>query len=332
MNPLDKCRGVAWYCSGLLFACAFLLMQASCRDVPARPPEFTEETETPQGPAKSVMVSALAGRWYPANPEKLNRMLDDYLSNVPDRPLRKLRALILPHAGYAYSGRIAAQGVRHLKGSSFQHVIILGPSHRTAMRNTISLPSATHYATPLGEIALDTECMQKLLAREGFAHVPGAHQQEHSVQIQLPLLQKALGDFTLVPLVVGQLDMAAIKQAAEALSEILTENTLLIASTDFTHYGRAFGYLPFTENVEESLRILDLGAFDFIRRKDVKGFRLYCEKTGATICGHNAVSIMLAMCKPNDAVHLLSYDTSGAMSGDFSHSVSYIAGAVTARR
>jgi len=285
--------------------------------------------EAGAGAKKVVLKSKLAGSWYSANPERLAREIQGYLNAAPRASLPSIRALILPHAGYRYSGQVAAHGVKQVAGNTYRRVIVIGPSHRAYMKNTVSLPDATHYATPLGEVPLDTECMDMLLKHDCFRRVPNAHEQEHSVQIEIPLLQQALGSFLLVPLVVGQLDLATVQRAGDLLKQAVEKDTLVVASTDFTHYGRSFQYVPFSDDVEEGIRKLDMGAFDFVRRKDLHGFRRYCERTGATICGRNAVAVLIAMCGKDDGVHLLKYDTSGRMAGDFGHSVSYLCAAVT---
>jgi hypothetical protein len=105
---------------------------------------------------------------------------------------------------------------------------------------------------------------------------------------------------------------------------------LLVISTDFTHYGSRFDYVPFTSDVEENLRRLDLGAFEYIRRRDMRGFRRYVAETGATICGRDPLSVLAALMEGGDQeVRLLHYETSGTMSGDWSHVVSYIAAEVS---
>lgn len=157
--------------------------------------------------------------------------------------------------------------------------------------------------------------------------MPEAHEREHSVQIQVPLLQQVLGGFTLTPLVVGSLDPETTARVAGVLRGLLEPDTLVVASTDFTHYGARFGFVPFTGNVEENLRTLDMGAWERIRNRDGPGFRRYCDQTGATICGRVPVCILLAMLPAEDEFTLLAYDTSGRMTGDFANSVSYLAAA-----
>ncbi|MBN1442097.1 MAG: AmmeMemoRadiSam system protein B [Planctomycetes bacterium] len=301
----------------------------SAVEAPAPSPGETAPTEpparAPRPPArKQVLVSRLAGTWYPADRRALEEQISKHLEAAGgEKPLEDVLALILPHAGYRFSGRTAASGIRQVAGRALRRVIVMGPSHRMYLRNVASVPDATHYATPLGEVELDREAIEKLLESPHFQTIPPAHDEEHSVQIEIPLLQKALGTFRLVPIVVGHLAPDAIEPVASALATLLDDRTLVVASSDFTHYGSSFDYLPFTEDVEENLRALDMGAVDAIRAKDWKGFHDYCERTGATICGRNPVAILLALLPRDSSAHLLRYDTSGALTGDFRSSVSY---------
>lgn len=279
---------------------------------------------------KKVFQSSLAGQWYPADKEALANAIGGYLEEADTPPFDNVQALILPHAGYRYSGPVAAYGIKTAAGKEYRRVIVMGPTHRMPMEGIASVPDGpTHYATPLGEVPLDLECIEALKKHPEFHTVPGAHQQEHSVQIELPLLQQALGTFTFVPIVVGQLEAPTARKMAQILAGLVGPETLVVASSDFTHYGANFDYIPFTDNVQANLEKLDMGAWAFIEKKDVDGFSGYLEKTGATICGRHPISILLAMLPPESAAHLLKYDTSGRMTHDNANSVSYLAIAFT---
>lgn len=266
--------------------------------------------------------------WYVASPEVLRSEINRYFSAVPDLHLPELAGLILPHAGYQYSGPTAAQAVRQLAGRSYKRVIVLGPSHCVCMPGFCSVPDATHYETPLGIIPLDVASIKALCDTGCFHQVPVAHQQEHSVQIELPMLQVALSDFELIPIVVGELNAPDLGAVADALRPVVDENTLVVVSSDFTHYGACFNFLPFAENVEENLRELDMGAYAFIEKKDPAGFMEYVKATGATICGRFPIGVLLHLLRPEMRVRMMEYATSGALTGDFDHSVSYISAVV----
>lgn len=287
------------------------------------------ESATEAEMSKRVQPDRLAGGWYDADPLALRRELQGYLNAARVPALSRVIALIQPHAGYRFSGAVAAHGVRALEGTKVRRVVVIGPTHRVYLRNRLALPDATHFRTPLGEIPLDQEFMRKLKESRVFCVAPEAHALEHSVQIQLPLLQMGLDSFQLVPIVCGQLDEAAIREAADALSRCLDDQTLVVASTDFTHYGPNYGYVPFKEDIEENLRRLDMGAVERIQKRDWRGFIAYCEQTGATICGRDPVAVVLALLPEQAEAHLLRYDTSGRMVGSFANSVSYVSLAFT---
>lgn len=278
---------------------------------------------------KHLFTSPLAGQWYTADNAALRSEINGYIEAADPPALTQVRALILPHAGYTYSGRIAAFGMKAIQGAKFRRVVVLGPSHHLPMENIATVSDATHCATPLGETALDTAFIRELKKHPEFQTLPGADDEEHSVQIQLPLLQAALGEFRFVPIVCGDLDPATARRMGAVLKGLMDDETLVVASSDFTHYGRRFGYVPFTEDIPGNLEKLDMGAYAAIEKKDLDGFAHYLEETGDTICGRAPISVLLAMLPENAQAHLLKYDTSGRQTGDFENSVSYVCAAFT---
>jgi AmmeMemoRadiSam system protein B/AmmeMemoRadiSam system protein A len=279
-----------------------------------------------------LLKSELAGVWYPEEPKRLAREVDVYLDANDAGCCGGVMALILPHAGYRYSGMVAAAGVKQLIGRTFSRVIVMGPSHRVSLMDTVSMPDVSAIETPLGQIELDRVFMDKLWGSEYFISRPDAHASEHSVQIELPFLQRALGEFKLVPMVCGELSETAALQIGRVLCENMDPDTLVVASSDFTHYGQGFDYIPFEEQIPAHLRSLDLGAFEAIKKRDLHGFLEYIQKTGATICGRSAIAVLLAMLPDTTAeVQLLKYDTSGNLTGDWSHCVSYLSAVVSGK-
>lgn len=309
-------------CLAIWIGCGLL---CACSRAETAPPDDPDPKRSEAN--MKVLYSSFAGSWYPGRERPLRKMIDEYVEAADEVPTGKVTALILPHAGYRYSGPTAAHGIRQLKPDAFDRAIVIGPSHRYPLVNEASLPDATHYGTPLGKVPLDMECIERLLEHDVFRRVAGVHEKEHSVQMEIPLLQRALGEFTLVPIVVGQLDHATVRDMARVLKEQMDDRTLIVASTDFTHYGAAFDYVPFTENIPEEIRKVDMDAFAFVEAKDPEGFMGFCREEKATICGRNAVAVLMAMLSENDRGHLLHYDTSGRMTDDFSHSVSYLSAA-----
>lgn len=265
-----------------------------------------------------------AGMWYPAAPDRLREAVDGYLSAgssaVPGKPI----ALIVPHAGYDYSGPVAGTTYATLEGHTYGRVLVLGLSHRTPLRGA-SVLGVDGYETPLGLIPVDAEARDALLDCPVVREQPAAHLNEHSAENQLPMLQRALGDFKLVEMLVGELTEAERTALAAVVRGLWDEETLLVVSTDFTHYGASFGYQPFSDRVPERLRMLNDFAVQEILEVDVPGWDRFLRDTQATICGRNAVALLLAALQPFDDVEgrRVAYATSGELTGDFTNSVTY---------
>lgn len=275
--------------------------------------------------SKDVFSSTLAGRWYTADSNELKKEVRQLFEVKTDvKPAKDIIALILPHAGYQYSGRTAAMGIKSL-GRQYKRIIIIGPSHYAAMADTLSIPKETVYKTPLGEVDIDTDFVKKLLGYPQFQIVDAANKNEHSTQIEVPLLQFAHKDFKIVLIVAGRLSQEAILQAASILNSLIDKDTLVIASSDFVHYGPNYGYVPFTEDISEQLKKIDMGAYKYIEQLDSSAFLQYVNETGATICGEIPIAILLSMVDKSTKVHLINYTTSGQITGDFTNSVSYLA-------
>jgi len=305
-------------------AVGLLSLRASSEAEPLSPePNAREEDGT--GPLrKDVFRSPLAGTWYSAEPNALRREIAGYFEKASVKPRSDIVALILPHAGYAYSGTTAAHGVKTLE-RAYKRAIVIGPTHRLPMEDVLSVPRATHYETPLGQVPLDTALIEKLLEYPLFQNVPAAHQGEHSVQIEIPLLQYKLGSFRLVPIVTGRCSHETVARAGRILAGLIDEDTLLVASSDFVHYGPRYQYVPFTDNIAENIKKLDMGAYEFIASIDARGLLGYRRSTGATICGCVPVAVLLAALSQETRAELVHYTTSGEMTGDYTNSVSYLA-------
>ncbi|MFA5251487.1 MAG: AmmeMemoRadiSam system protein B [Phycisphaerae bacterium] len=268
------------------------------------------------------MRSTLADKWYPSEAKTLNEQIDGFFKKAGVEPANNVIAFILPHAGYQYSGQTAAFGLK-TAGRQYKRIIVIGPSHYVPMENVLSVPGATHYETPLGQVPLDVEFIDKLLKYPIFQNIPQANENEHSTQMEVPLLQYVQKDFKLVPIVAGDCSAETIAQAGAILKSLVDDDTLVIASSDFTHYGPNYGFVPFKENIPEQLKKLDMGSFEQIKALDYKGFLDYRDKTGATICGFVPISILLSMLDKSVEAGLIKYATSGELTGDYTNSVSY---------
>ncbi len=262
-----------------------------------------------------VHRSSLAGTWYPAEADRLREDVERYLAPEPPQGATRVRALLLPHAGYRWSGPVAGQAVSIWKGRRVGRVVVMGPSHRARLHNAIAMPSSDEIETPLGRLAVDRGFLDALSVEPVFRWIPEAHVGEHSVEVELPLLQQALGTFSLVPLVVGDLDPDAARRAAAAIATRLGPDDVVVASSDLTHYGPRFDYVPFDDDVPRRLRELDLGAVEAIERCDPGAFTEYVRRTGATICGRRPIEVLLHMLPADATARLVAYDTSGAIGG-----------------
>jgi len=288
-------------------------------------------------PAKRVREAAVAGSWYPGAPDVLRRQLDNLLDKTA--PVRlagagPLRALISPHAGYRFSGEGAAAGYTLLRQRPVRRVVVLGVAHRAAL-SKLSIADVTHYRTPLGDIPLDQEAVAALRRSKLVTAHPTAHRQEHSIEMQLPLLQRALpSGFSLVPILVGHLSPDDYAAAADVVRPLLDDQTLLVASSDFTHYGPNYRYLPFPldERTQARIRELDMGAWERIAARDPAGLLAYKRETRATICGFSPVMILTHLIPPSGTATRVRYYTSGEVLGDWQNSVSYLTVAFTAPR
>lgn len=184
----------------------------------------------------SIRPAAVAGLFYPSAPQQLQHEVQTLLTAaMPSGPTPAPKALIVPHAGYPYSGPVAAQAYARLRplAGRIQRVVLLGPTHRVAVRG-LALPSTQAFATPLGQVALDTIGMAAIAELPQVCISDAAHALEHSLEVQLPFLQEALGDFQLLPLAVGN---ASTIEVAEVLERLWGgAETLILISSDLSHY------------------------------------------------------------------------------------------------
>jgi AmmeMemoRadiSam system protein B/AmmeMemoRadiSam system protein A len=304
-------------------AVACVLAAASCR---GREGAAVGRGNDPK-PVEKLIESPIAGSWYPADPDRLRFEIKSRLdlagsSPIEEQPGGRVVALVSPHAGYRYSGPVAARGFRLLDGTRVKRVVILGPSHRVPFRG-VALTDATAWKTPLGKVAIDIDAVRELAGTPGFEYRPAAFASEHSVDIQIPFLQLMAPRAAIVPLVVGEVDAATIRDAARAIRGLLDEGTVVVASSDFTHYGPNYGYVPFRDDVEARLKGLADDAFKAIRSLDAQGLADHLKATGDTICGAAPIEILLTAIPHRVAATRVGFDTSGHLTGDFGNSVTY---------
>jgi AmmeMemoRadiSam system protein B/AmmeMemoRadiSam system protein A len=275
-----------------------------------------------------VRPARFAGSWYPGNSAALAKQIDDLFERAsPPKTGDKPVAVIAPHAGYRYCAPVASAGYACLRGQTYRRVIALAFSHRSAgAYQGVDVPQElTAYATPLGNVSIDREACDRLLKHSLFTSNPQVGRDEHSLELQLPFLQRALKDFKLVPLLVGRMSDGDCAQAAQAILPLVDGDTLLVASSDFTHFGRRFGYQPFAEDVPKKIGELAGQAAVAINACDYDGFVAHLAKTQDTICGRGPIRLLLRILSMQGGARGVraAFDTSGQMTGDWSSSVTY---------
>ena len=270
--------------------------------------------------ASQILASTIAGSWYPGDPARLKSMIDSFLAPcpVPDKPCN---VIVVPHAGYPYSGPTAGYAYAAVDRKAIRRVVLLAPSHRYGIRDLAVVPMADAVSTPLGTIPLDTAMRDALLGTAMFRADDGVHRLEHSTQIQYPFLQHCLGDFKLLPVIVGSLSPSAADALAAALKPFLADDVLLVVSSDFIHYGRDFDYEPFPQDTEAKTRALSLDAADAVCRRDTARFERIVDDSGATICGREPIRAALRMLPDGCTGSVLHYATRSDESRDFSRFV-----------
>jgi AmmeMemoRadiSam system protein B len=259
-------------------------------------------------------------------------LVDSYCEQAEEHdPDGRLVAAVVPHAGYAFSGRCAGSVYRLVEEGNYNRVIILGPYHGRGPGpgfRGISLPESdiTHHRTPLGDVPLDLEACSRLSSEDGFARVAGTDHREHAIEVQLPFLQRRAGEFELIPLLCGAVTDDEVDALAEAIVPLVDDRTLILASSDFTHYGPNFRFIPFRTNVKATLDDWLEEACSLIAERNLEGFNGHCSNKRDTICGRIPVKVLLATLNKLDEPpegRILDGYLSGDISKSYVNSVSY---------
>ncbi|MCW5980131.1 MAG: AmmeMemoRadiSam system protein B [Bryobacteraceae bacterium] len=286
-------------------------------------------------PVMELHRSPYSGSWYPGERAALEDLLEELFERSAGRtgahPLEGGAAFVVPHAGLVYSGVVAAAAYRHISRSRPPQVIVLGFAHRGAPAG-LWLPEVEAYRTPLGDLPVDRELARELLQTSGFRAMREEALCDHSVEIQFPLLQKAVPDARVLPIYVSSVSTAERHAAAAELAGRLGPGTVIVASSDFTHYGSSFGYKPFPCDAAIAARLeaLDGGFIEAAGSLDPDLFLDSLDAEAATVCGRDPVSFLLQVLKASSGgedlfQQTLDYQTSGEITGDYRHSVSYAA-------
>jgi len=280
---------------------------------------------------QKVRLSAAAGTFYEGDALLLRRRLAETEAKLPpaDPAAPPAKGVVLPHAGYVFSLATAMAALAPFRKREIGRVILLGPSHYVGFRG-VAAADFTRWRTPFGDLSAATDLTEKLVARHSPLVVvrDDAHDREHSLEVQLPLVQYFFGQPEVLPLVVGSLSMADVRSLAPLLAALDSPETLWIVSSDFTHYGSRFRYVPFTEDVPERLREQDHAAAELVAKRDLDGFAAFLGRTGATICGMNPIALFLGILDELDPEHgirgvIAAEANSGELTGDYSNAVGY---------
>jgi AmmeMemoRadiSam system protein B/AmmeMemoRadiSam system protein A len=269
--------------------------------------------------SQGLRKAQLAGSWYPKEPDALSRLIDHYLQNVPmsSLPSGEILAIITPHAGYAYSGQVAAYAYKLIQNKNFESVVILSPSHRFGFEGCSVYPKGG-YETPLGIAQVDAYLAAEISKATGFGYIPQAHKAEHAVEIQVPFVQKALPQAKIVPIVMGFPKKTMIQRLAEGLKQVIAgKKILIIASTDLSHF------LTQDEANKRDKKTITL----------IQGFKTAelirkCAGGENIMCGGGPVVTTLLYGKDKADVDILRYSDSSQVSQDKSSVVGYLSAAL----
>jgi MEMO1 family protein len=286
---------------------------------------FTPLKHVSAGDAQKVRATAVAGSFYPSDPKALSAMIDDLLARFSGSPVTdQILAVVAPHAGYEYSGPVAAYTFAALKGRKISRVVVIAPSHRADFRFT-SIYNGDAYATPLGNVPVDKAFSHELakmsstIQLSGEGHDPTAEGGEHAIEVELPWLQKVLGNFELVPIVMGDQSYENSRALGVALAKLIKSegkegDTLVLASSDLSHFH------PYDDAVKIDRKTLDaMHSWDYFSMSRNFQSRVWEACGGAPIV---ATMIYAEHMGANQA-RVLKYENSGDVTGDHSRVVGY---------
>ncbi|MFA4874749.1 MAG: AmmeMemoRadiSam system protein B [bacterium] len=303
----------------IFLAIALAAHQAACKKAGD---ELAKGSPAPSD--ESVQEPVVAGQFYPASREELMALVDKDLAGAPRRQFDgDIMGLVVPHAGYQYSGQIAAAGFRQVEGRPYKRVVVIAISHHVPIYGA-ALSSKDAYRTPLGDIPIDAAAVNSILKKYPWASDDQKpYSTEHSLEVELPFLQRTLKDFVLVPVLVNTDDRAMLDKIALALdAEFPAGETLFVASTDLSHYH------PYADATE-----LDRKTIGLITDAKPDSYMEAVAAGKAELCGSSPVYILKKIAERRGAkFKLIQYANSGDTTGDRSRVVGYAAiAAVTPR-
>ena len=277
-----------------------------------------------------VRPATQAGRFYEGNSQRLSQEVDSFLTlHAKDKQYENMAAIIVPHAGYYFSGNVAATAYMSIpKDKQYKRIFLLGPSHHEWLDGASVNSEADYYATPLGQIKVDRETAQALIATDSvFSYRPEAHDREHCLEVQLPFLQRRFEEVPpIVPIIISTNDFRKLKQMAEVLKPYFTDENLFVISSDFSHYpsyedackvDAKTGKAVESGDVEEFIATIDANAKNGIRN------------LATSACGgFPIITLMLMLDKSYEVKHLLYQNSGDIDDHDQSRVVGYHAFAV----
>jgi len=274
----------------------------------------------PAAPAQGIRKAVVAGQFYPGGKDLLSRQIDLFLREAPRETIdATIRGLIVPHAGYVYSGKIAARAYAAASGSSVETVVIIGPAHHLGFHGC-SVYQEGGYETPLGIAEIDAPLAKRISRSGGFLFRPGAHREEHSIEVQVPFIQTVFPGAKIVPILMGYPESETVLALSAALKKCLPgTRSLIIASTDLSH---------FLAHEEASVR--DEETIRSIRELKTKSLLRKIERGANIMCGGGPVLSLLeyARAYPGTTVKAFAYADSSEAGGPEDRVVGYFAGAV----
>jgi len=273
------------------------------------------------GPAQGIRQAVVAGQFYEGNAALLSSQIDEFLMAAkPEKsPAGRLRALVAPHAGYIYSGPTAAYAYKLVQGGDFETVVIIGPTHSYGFEGCSIYPEGG-FATPLGVAAIDKPVAQALIKASGFAFDPEAHKEEHSIEVQVPFVQKVLPQAKIVPIVMGYPEERTIRTMAAALAKVLKDKkALVVASSDMSHYLK-----------KEQANVVDAETISLVRNLKTNALLRKVVQGENALCGGGPVlaALFYAQKMGEAKIGILNYADTARTTGDESNVVGYFAAAV----
>jgi AmmeMemoRadiSam system protein B/AmmeMemoRadiSam system protein A len=272
---------------------------------------------------QEVREAVWAGQFYDSDAGQLAARIERFLRNVPPQPdlQGEIKGLIVPHAGYVYSGQTAAYAYSLVKGKPYDTVVIIGPSHRFGFKGCSIYPKGG-FRTPLGTAVVDEALAAELMKRAGFKFIPEAHQAEHSVEVQVPFVQTVLPGAKIVPVVMGFPETWTVNALAAALdSACAGKKVLVIASTDMSHYL-----------TKDKANAADAKTIELIKALKASQIERKLEAEENILCGGSPVAavILYAGKRGPARAEILKYSDSAEAGGEVSHVVGYVSAALVA--